>query len=106
MPSDTRNSILVVAVLIATATFQAGLNPPSGFHDDADPKTSEITNTTTTITTTVDGNTKTQLQGNLVVMFSSLNSMALAASARDYSDDSPHALEQRIALLVIDFPDS
>ncbi|XP_031281818.1 uncharacterized protein LOC116140312 [Pistacia vera] len=30
-PSDTRNALLVVAALIATVTFQAGINPPSSF---------------------------------------------------------------------------
>ncbi|KAF8393845.1 hypothetical protein HHK36_020043 [Tetracentron sinense] len=29
-PSDTRGALLVVAALIATVTFQAGVNPPSG----------------------------------------------------------------------------
>ncbi|KAL0464268.1 UNVERIFIED_CONTAM: hypothetical protein Slati_0314400 [Sesamum latifolium] len=29
-PSDTRNALLVVAALIATVSFEAGINPPSG----------------------------------------------------------------------------
>ncbi|KAL1218334.1 Ankyrin repeat-containing protein BDA1 [Cardamine amara subsp. amara] len=32
--SDSRNAILVVAVLIVTATYQAGLSPPGGFWQD------------------------------------------------------------------------
>lgn len=32
--SDPRNAILVVAILIVTATYQAGLSPPSGFRQD------------------------------------------------------------------------
>ena len=30
MSSDTRNALLVVAVLIITATYRASLNPPGG----------------------------------------------------------------------------
>ncbi|KAL3537093.1 hypothetical protein ACH5RR_000459 [Cinchona calisaya] len=35
-PSDTRNALLVVAALIATVTFQAGLTPPSGVSSKSD----------------------------------------------------------------------
>lgn len=35
--SDFRNAILVVAVLIVTATYQAGLSPPGGFWQDDSP---------------------------------------------------------------------
>ncbi|XP_042504551.1 ankyrin repeat-containing protein BDA1-like isoform X1 [Macadamia integrifolia] len=37
-PSEARNSLLVIAVLLATATYQAGLSPPGGnWQDDAPP---------------------------------------------------------------------
>ncbi|KAL5569728.1 hypothetical protein UlMin_026303 [Ulmus minor] len=35
-PSDARSSLLVMAVLVATATFQAGINPPCGVWKDSD----------------------------------------------------------------------
>uniref|UniRef100_A0A7N2MIK8 PGG domain-containing protein n=1 Tax=Quercus lobata TaxID=97700 RepID=A0A7N2MIK8_QUELO len=33
-PSDARNVLLVISVLVATATFQVGLTPPGGFWQD------------------------------------------------------------------------
>ncbi|CAI9786895.1 unnamed protein product [Fraxinus pennsylvanica] len=36
-PSDTRNALLVVAALIATVSFQAGVNPPAGIFDNNAP---------------------------------------------------------------------
>ncbi|KAM6582017.1 hypothetical protein CsatB_009019 [Cannabis sativa] len=35
-PSDARNALLVMAVLMAAATFQVGINPPSGVWQDSD----------------------------------------------------------------------
>ncbi|CAG7866891.1 unnamed protein product [Brassica rapa] len=35
--SDFRNAILVVAVLIVTATYQAGLSPPGGYWQEKSP---------------------------------------------------------------------
>lgn len=34
-PSDVRNALLVIAVLVATATFQVGLSPPGGNWQDS-----------------------------------------------------------------------
>ncbi|XP_026401503.1 ankyrin repeat-containing protein BDA1-like isoform X2 [Papaver somniferum] len=34
-PSDARNALLVIVVLIATATYQAGLSPPGGVWQDS-----------------------------------------------------------------------
>ncbi|KAL2478035.1 Ankyrin repeat family protein [Forsythia ovata] len=39
-PSNTRNALLVVAALIATVSFQAGVNPPAGILDNNPPPTS------------------------------------------------------------------
>nr|XP_048326765.1 ankyrin repeat-containing protein BDA1-like [Ziziphus jujuba var. spinosa] len=35
-PSDARTALLVIAVLVTTATFQAGLNPPGGVWQDTE----------------------------------------------------------------------
>ncbi|KAJ4841729.1 hypothetical protein Tsubulata_003014 [Turnera subulata] len=37
-PSDARNTILVVAVLIVALTFQAAVNPPGGVWQDTEQK--------------------------------------------------------------------
>ncbi|KAM6582016.1 hypothetical protein CsatB_009018 [Cannabis sativa] len=46
-PSDALGALLVMAVLIATATFQAGINPPSGIWQDSNLRKGD--NTTTPI---------------------------------------------------------
>ncbi|KAJ0113675.1 hypothetical protein Patl1_00072 [Pistacia atlantica] len=39
-PSDARDALLLVAALIATVTYQAGMDPPSGIFLDKTPNTS------------------------------------------------------------------
>ncbi|XP_057979723.1 ankyrin repeat-containing protein BDA1-like [Malania oleifera] len=41
-PSNTRNVLLVVAALIATVTFQAGINPPSGLVESPSTNSTEV----------------------------------------------------------------
>ncbi|KAL0397413.1 UNVERIFIED_CONTAM: hypothetical protein Scaly_0189700 [Sesamum calycinum] len=47
-PSDTRNALLVVAALIATVCFEAGINPPSGILETstAEPPKPDLSTTT------------------------------------------------------------
>ncbi|XP_042501839.1 ankyrin repeat-containing protein BDA1-like isoform X1 [Macadamia integrifolia] len=45
VPSDVRNALLVVVVLIVTATYQLGINPPGGlWQDNYDPSSSNDIN--------------------------------------------------------------
>ncbi|XP_021293105.1 ankyrin repeat-containing protein BDA1-like [Herrania umbratica] len=48
-PSDVRSVVLVVAILIATATYQAGLSPPGGYwQDDYNPSANNGSNNSNT----------------------------------------------------------
>ncbi|EOY24187.1 Ankyrin repeat family protein, putative [Theobroma cacao] len=48
-PSDVRSVVLVVAILIATATYQAGLSPPGGYRqDDYNPSANNGSNNSNT----------------------------------------------------------
>ncbi|KAF8032728.1 hypothetical protein BT93_D1595 [Corymbia citriodora subsp. variegata] len=73
---QTRNVILVVATLIATATYQAALSPPGGYwQDNSDP----VTNSTSIAEKPhVAGNMI--LQGSKVYFFTVLNSLAFYSS--------------------------
>lgn len=65
--TDFRNAILVVAVLIVTATYQAGLSPPGGYWEDNSPD---------------DGHTAGQMtmSFNLALFFYILNGTAFFSS--------------------------
>lgn len=65
--TDFRNAILVVAVLIVTATYQAGLSPPGGYWEDDSPN---------------DGHTAGQMtmSFNLALFFYILNGVAFFSS--------------------------
>ncbi|KAJ9147638.1 hypothetical protein P3X46_029775 [Hevea brasiliensis] len=79
--SDVRDIILVVAVLIATATYQAVLSPPGGFWgDNYDPPGN------TTNASVIDGQQKPHRAGTIIMdgwessYFALLNSAAFCAS--------------------------
>lgn len=79
-PNDVRNVILVVSILIATATYQASLNPPGGYWQDDKQKN---------ITTTSNDSSQVQnshrpgemiLQGSDLIIFFISNSLAFSLS--------------------------
>ncbi|OVA19795.1 Ankyrin repeat [Macleaya cordata] len=63
-PRETRNALLVVAVLIATLTYQGGLNPPGGVWQDHSPG-----NNSTTTTAVVVGNSIIHHAGKAIMAY-------------------------------------
>ncbi|KAK9144721.1 hypothetical protein Sjap_004624 [Stephania japonica] len=75
-PSQVRSDLLIITVLIATATFQAGMSPPGGFWQDNNlPVSSNDTNSTTATKPHVAGTsilgTKNVVQYGLILFFNS-----------------------------------
>lgn len=83
LPGDVQNIILVVAVLIVTATYQAALSPPGGISTTPGPNniTSHIgLDIRTDPLVSVDGGGKVSMTKGNFVTYMTLNSIALAAS--------------------------
>ncbi|KAI3845079.1 hypothetical protein MKX03_021567 [Papaver bracteatum] len=56
-PSDARNALLVIVVLIATATYQAGLSPPGGvWQDSGNASNQTTTGSSNYVSTNTSGN--------------------------------------------------
>ncbi|KAH7672036.1 26S proteasome regulatory complex subunit PSMD10 protein [Dioscorea alata] len=64
----TPGTLMVVATLIATITFQSGLNPPGGFIQD---------NGNTTVTNNTNNNSNTSPPAGIAILGSKLNSFLL-----------------------------
>ncbi|KAL7111748.1 hypothetical protein ACP275_05G109000 [Erythranthe tilingii] len=81
MSGDTRNALLVVAVLIATAGYQGVLSPPGGFNQgNTIINTNNVTNYNTTTTCSFDASGKSVMSKKDFEYFMKYNSGALAFS--------------------------
>ncbi|PON92456.1 Transmembrane protein [Trema orientale] len=101
-PSDARNALLVMAVLMATATFQAGINPPSGVWQD--------TNQTGSGTTTPKHLAGASILGSFssvsYLLFVVFNSLGLSASLymlAILTNNLPMQLEFRFCVVALYF---
>ncbi|PON92454.1 Transmembrane protein [Trema orientale] len=101
-PSDARNTLLVMAVLMATATFQVGINPPSGVWQD--------TNLTGNGTTTPKHLAGASVMGSFssisYLLFVVFNSLGLSVSLymlTILTDNLPMQLEFRFCVVALYF---
>ncbi|PON71064.1 Transmembrane protein [Parasponia andersonii] len=101
-PSDARNALLVMAVLMATATFQVGINPPSGVWQD--------TNLTGNGTTTPKHLAGASVMGSFspvsYLLFVIFNSLGLSVSLymlTILTDNLPMQLEFRFCVVALYF---
>ncbi|PON71065.1 Transmembrane protein [Parasponia andersonii] len=101
-PSDARNALLVMAVLMATATFQVGINPPSGVWQD--------TNLTGNGTTTPKHLAGASVMGSFspvsYLLFVVFNSLGLSVSLymlTILTNNLPMQLEFRFCVVALYF---
>ncbi|XP_031281817.1 ankyrin repeat-containing protein BDA1-like [Pistacia vera] len=101
-PSDTRNALLVVAALIATVTFQAGMNPPSSFTLGAPAANS--TSTTSSAPSPVSTPEKEYnypgVTSGLLAVFASSGSLVTSNLFYEEGRDSP-ANARNVILVVV-----
>ncbi|XP_044477284.1 ankyrin repeat-containing protein BDA1-like [Mangifera indica] len=98
VPLEVRNVLLVVAILIATATYQAALSPPGGYWQDDGNLQPAANNTGISNTTSTIFNTEQHAAGKMIrqsfrqFSFFTFNSLAFFTSLRI------------ISILVADLP--
>ena len=112
-PSKVRNTLLVIVILIATATYQAVLSPPGGlWQDDSTPSSSSnnITNSTnTTITTKTRPHmagqaimgTQNSVSYGLFILFNSIGFFTALHMIYVLTAGFPMQLELRILVFVL-----
>ncbi|XP_044477700.1 ankyrin repeat-containing protein BDA1-like isoform X2 [Mangifera indica] len=86
VPLEVRNVLLVVAILIATATYQAALSPPGGYWQDDGNLQPAANNTGISNTTSTIFNTEQHAAGEMILqssgqlLFLTFNSLAFFTS--------------------------
>lgn len=97
MSEDQRNYFLVVAALVATATYQAALNPPGGFYQaNAVDNNQNITSLNTTATTTQGKVGKSVMTDGDFLTLSIQNMLAFLVSATTIYILTPSGIVGRI----------